>query len=332
MAESSTLAPRWAPRTNIDRTREIIIQVLLALTLLTIIVPVVVIVGYLLWNGRESLLTWAGKWPTNLNWAFLTEAPRRGLRAGGIAPAITGTLYLVGLTIALAVPTGVLTAVYLNEYATDVVALPATTPTSFRGWCRLRWRLAKPWITRAIRLAILNLAGVPSVVYGLFGVGLFVYFLKFGTSLLAGACTMAILVLPMVITASEEALKTIPTSFREASLALGVSKWQTIWRIVLPNALPGILTGVILSIGRAAGETAPLLFTCMAYTVGAGGFALPHLKEPIMALPGLLFTASITGAPARVQYGTAVVLLVVVLGMNIAAILLRARLRRGKRW
>jgi phosphate transport system permease protein len=298
----------WSRRRQISRTLEGAVRFALGLTTLTIIAPVVLIVIFLLWNSREAFFSWTGQMP-HINWEFLTQGPRRGLREGGIAPAILGTLALVTLTVAMAVPAGVLAAIYLTEYA------------------------RRNALTRAIRLAIVNLAGVPSVVYGVFGVGLFVYTLKFGFSLLSGACTLAVLALPMIITASEEALLTVPASFREASLALGASKWQTIWRIVLPNALPGILTGIILSVGRAAGETAPLLLTCMAFSVvGGNGLSLPKLSEPILTLPTLLYNKYADGAPAASQWGTAVVLAVLVLSMNTTAIVLRTRLRRGRKW
>jgi len=226
----------------------------LGLASIVVIVPVVVIFFILIEKGLPAI-----------NWQFLTAMPRMGMRAGGIFPAIAGTMYLVLGTIVVALPLGVLAAVYLVEYA------------------------RQNWMTRMIEVAIVNLAGVPSVVYGLFGLGLFVIFLKFGSSILAGSLTLSIMVLPVIITASKEALSSVPQSFREASLALGVSKWQTIRCIVLPNALPGILTGTILGISRAAGETAPILFTVAA-------FYLPRLPKSLfdqcMALPYHLYVLS----------------------------------------
>jgi phosphate transport system permease protein len=283
------------------RVKDRIISALLMLSLLAVVVPVLFVVYFLLKEGAPAI-----------TWSFLTQDPRNFMTAGGIRPAILGTIYLVILTILLAVPIGVLAAVYLTEYA-------------------------KPnFVTRAIRLAIVNLAGVPSVVYGLFGLGLFVYALNFDISLLAGACTLAVLVLPLIITASEEALLTVPASFREASLALGASKWETIWRVVLPSSLPGILTGIILALGRAAGETAPIMFTCAVFYYPLFDLK-PHLDSPLMALPYHLYiiATQVTGDPAvlkPIQWGTALVLLVLVLGMNLVAIILRSHLRRSRRW
>ncbi|HEX9920889.1 MAG TPA: phosphate ABC transporter permease PstA, partial [Candidatus Methylomirabilis sp.] len=206
-----------------------------------------------------------------------------------------------------ALPLGVCAAIYLTEYS------------------------RQGRLTRWIRLAIANLAGVPSVVYGLFGLSLFVIFLKFGTSILAGSLTLAIMILPVIITASEEALLAVPRSFREASLALGATQWQTIWKIVLPNAIPGILTGAILGISRAAGETAPILFTVAA-------FYLPSLPKSIfdqaMALPYHLYVIAtqIPNIKMETKAGTALVLLILVLSMNLGAILIRSRFRRRKKW
>lgn len=242
-----------------------------------------------------------------LSWTFLTTMPSQGMRAGGIYPALVGTLELVGLTVLFALPMGVASAIYLTEYA------------------------AETWLTRLVRLAIVNLSGVPSVVYGLFGLGLFVIFLRFGTSLLAGAMTLAIMILPVIITASEEALRSVPKSFREVSLSLGASHWQTIRHAVLPFAVPGIMTGTILGIGRAAGETAPILFTVAA-------FYLPRLPTSVfdqaMALPYHLYviTTQIPNIPALQRYGTALVLLLLVLSLNLLAVILRARFRRRRQW
>lgn len=242
-----------------------------------------------------------------LSWSFLTTMPSNGMREGGILSPIVGTLYLVACTIAIALPLGLLSAIYLSEYA---------RPGPF---------------TRLIRLAIVNLAGVPSIVYGLFGYGIFVLLLGFGASILAGSLTLALLILPVIIVAVEEALSAVPQSFREASLALGATKWRTIRRVVLPNALPGITTGAILGIGRAAGETAPILFTVAA-------FYMPHLPRTIldkaMALPYHLFIIStqVPNAPLGVQWGTALTLLLIVLGMNLIAALIRAHYRRKQVW
>lgn len=242
-----------------------------------------------------------------LSWRFLVEYPKEGMRAGGIFPALVGTLYLSVGTAIISLPLGVITAIYLNEYA------------------------PKGRLSRLIRIAIVNLAGVPSVVYGLFGLAVFVMLFRFGVSLIAGIFTLSILVLPIVITAAEEGLRAVPMSFREASLALGATKWQTIRRVVLPNALPGIATGAILAVSRAAGETAPILFTCAAYY-------LPRLpKSPfdeIMALPYHVYVIStqVPNAPLSIQYGATVVLMGLVFIINLFAILWRMRIRRAKKW
>lgn len=244
-----------------------------------------------------------------ISWEFLTAMPRRGGAEGGILPAIVGTLYLVLGTIAVSLPLGMAAAVYLAEYA----------------------KLGR--FTQTIRLAIATLAGVPSIVFGLFGLGLFVIFLRFGASIIAGCFTLACMVLPIIIVSSEEALRAVPQSLREASLALGATKWQTIYRSVLPYSISGMLTGSILAVGRAAGETAPILLTVAA-------FYLPKLPrsmfDQVMALPYHLYVLA-TQHPevAKVepmQYATALVLLVLVLAVNLAAILLRIHVRKKYRW
>ena len=268
----------------------------LFLATVVIVLPAIAVIGAIVIHGISAI-----------SWSFLTTMPTQGMRAGGIFPAIVGTLELVGLTVVFALPMGVATAIYLTEYA------------------------AENWLTRLIRLAIVNLSGVPSVVYGLFGLGLFVTFLRFGTSLLAGALTLAIMILPVIITASEEALRSVPKSFREISLSLGASHWQTIRHAVLPFAIPGIMTGTILGISRAAGETAPILFTVAAFYLPR----LPHsVFDQAMALPYHLYVIStqIPNIPAPQRYGTALVLLVIVLSLNAAAVILRARFRRRRQW
>jgi phosphate transport system permease protein len=233
--------------------------------------------------------------------------PSNGMRAGGIWPAILGTFYLTIGTTLFAVPVGIAAAIYLSEYASEN-----------------RW-------TRSIRLAIISLAGIPSVVYGLFGLGLFVLFLEFGTSILAGSLTLAIMTLPVIISTAEEAIRAVPQAFRTVSISVGATKWQTIRRIVLPQALPGILTGVILGLERAAGETAPILFT-------AAAFFLPQLPnspfDATMALPYHLFVIStqVPGMPIEIQYGTALVLLIFVLSMNIVATAIRSYARKRRQW
>jgi len=266
-----------------------------AATVMTVL-PIVFVVGYIAWLGLPAI---SGE--------FLTALPREGMRAGGILPAIVGTVYLTLGTGLIAVPLGVAAGIYLAEYAKD------------------------NQLTRAIRIAIINLAGIPSVVYGLFGLGLFVLFLHFGTSIIAGCLTLSIMTLPVIISTAEEALRAVPQSFRVVSISLGGTKWQTIWRIVLPQALPGILTGVILGLERAAGETAPILFTVAAFFLPR----LPHsIFDATMALPYHLFVIStqVPGMPIRIQYGTALVLLVFVLGMNITATFIRARARARRQW
>ncbi|MEW6670307.1 MAG: phosphate ABC transporter permease PstA [Thermodesulfobacteriota bacterium] len=240
-----------------------------------------------------------------INWAFLTQPPMDSMTRGGILPCIVGTLGLSIGALAIAFPIGVASAIYLNEYARPGRVL------------------------RIIRLGINNLAGVPSVVFGLFGLAFFVIYLKIGVSLLAGALTLGAMTLPVIIGASEEALKAVPDSYREASLGLGATKLQTIFRVVLPAALPGILTGGILGIGRAAGETAPIMFT-------AAVFFTPYLPksvfDKIMALPYHIYVLATAGTEIEktrpLQYGTALVLIALVLGINLTAILYRSRLRR----
>jgi phosphate transport system permease protein len=280
---------------NPYRTQNIAFFFLLLATLL-IVVPVGLIVVIIIQKGLPAI-----------NWQFLTDIPRQGMRAGGIFPAIVGTLYLVTGAIIFALPIGLLAAIYLSEYSKDNI------------------------LSRMVKLSIVNLAGVPSVVYGLFGLALFVVFLKFGASILSGSLTLGIMILPIIITTSREALESVPQSFREVSLSLGASKWQTIRNIVLPNAIPGILTGTILGLGRAAGETAPILFTVAA-------FYLPQLPKSVfeqaMALPYHLYVIStqVPNVDEKVRYGTALVLLTIVLAMNLIAIVIRYRFRKKKKW
>jgi len=244
-----------------------------------------------------------------ISWEFLTEAPRDSMTRGGIFPAIVGTLCLTLGAMLVALPLGVCAAIYLSEYA-------------------------KPGkVLSVVRLGIQNLAGVPSVVFGLFGLALFVVFFGFGVSILAGSLTLGLLILPTVIGASEEALRQVPDTFREASLALGATKWQTVRKVILPAALPGILTGSILGLGRAAGETAPIMFT-------AATFYTLHLPDSVldgvMALPYHVYVLATAGTHIEqtrpLQYGTVLVLIALVLGLNLTAIIIRTRLRRQKKW
>lgn len=243
-----------------------------------------------------------------ISWEFLSQAPRRGMTEGGIFPAIMGTFLVTIITTILAVPMGMFTAIYLNEYAKQTR------------------------LTRIIRLSIRNLSGVPSIVYGLFGVILFVNVLRFGTSILSAGLTLGLLTLPWTITASEEALKAIPNSYREGSLALGATQWQSIRTNVLPYALPGMLTGTVLGLSRAAGETAPIMFTGAAFYLP---FLPKSLGDQFMALPYHLYVmATQHHAISQVRplaYGTALVLLLLILMMNLAVIIVRYRLRRLKR-
>jgi phosphate transport system permease protein len=270
--------------------------ILLALAVLVVVVPILLVIGVIFVRGMEAI-----------NWEFLFSMPRDGMKAGGIFPAIVGTLLLILGTALAAIPVGVGGAIYLSEYARDT------------------------WLTRTIRLAIVNLAGIPSVVYGLFGLGMFVLFLQFGTSILAGSLTLAIMTLPIIISTSEEALLSVPTEFRTVSFSLGGTRWQGIRKVVLPQALPGIITGVILGLLRAAGETAPILFTVAA-------FYLPSLPRSIfdqtMALPYHLYVIStqVPGMPEKMQYGTALVLLLLVLSLSLVATIIRSYFRRRRQW
>ncbi|MBN2515376.1 MAG: phosphate ABC transporter permease PstA [Deltaproteobacteria bacterium] len=244
-----------------------------------------------------------------INWEFLTQPPRDSMTKGGIMPAILGTFYLTAGAIIIALPLGVASAIYLSEYAKQGPVI------------------------RIIRVGVNCLAGVPSIVFGLFGLGLFVVFLQFGSCVLSGALTLGFLILPTIIGASEEALKAVPQTFREASLGLGVSKWQTILRIVLPNALPGILTGSILGIGRAAGETAPIMFTAAAFFTSK----LPKsIFDEVMALPYHVYVLATAGTHIEetrpLQYGTVLVLVALVLGVDLIAIIIRSYVRKKKRW
>ena len=278
------------------RTAQRIAFFILFLATACVVLPVGVVLAVIFKNGAAAI-----------NWQFLTEMPRSGMRAGGILPAIVGTFYLVAGAILFALPLGLFAAIYLSEYSK-----------------------ASP-MNRVIRLAIINLAGVPSVVFGLFGLALFVGFFRFGASILSGSLTLGVMILPVIITSSREAIDAVPRSFREVSLSLGATKLQTIRHAVLPHALPGILTGTILGIGRAAGETAPILFTVAA-------FYLPRLPKSIfdqvMALPYHLYVLStqVPNVDAKIRYGTALVLLAIVLLMNLVAITIRSYFRSQKKW
>lgn len=269
---------------------------LLTLIAVLTVLPIIGVIAHIISKGAPAL-----------SWEFVSGFPHDGMRAGGILPAIAGTLYLTLGTAIFSVPLGIGAAIYLSEYAADNL------------------------LTRLIRLAIINLAGIPSVVYGLFGLGLFVIFLNFGTSLLAASLTLSIMTLPVIISTAEEALRSVPQVFRTVSISMGGTQWQTIRRIVLPEALPGIITGVILGLERAAGETAPILFTGAAFFLPR----LPHSPfDATMALPYHLFVIStqVPEMPVKIQYGTALVLLAFVVIMNLTATFIRSRARAKRQW
>lgn len=265
------------------------------LSLLTVL-PILGIVIFIIFKGIPGI-----------SWEFLTTMPSNGMREGGILPAIIGTFLLTLGCFLFAVPLGIAAGIYMADYAAD-------TP-----------------MTRAIRIAIISLAGVPSVVYGLFGLGLFVVFFKMGVSILAAAMTLAIMTLPVVISTTEESLRTVPNAFRVVSISLGATRWQTIRRIIMKEGMPGILTGVILGLERAAVETAPILFTGAA-------FYLPTLPtsplDPTMALPYHIYVIStqVPGMPLTIQYATVLVMLSFVLIMNVVATIIRSRARAKRQW
>lgn len=284
-------AVRAAARGAAKRRRQALVFGLFGALVFCALAPLVIILIYLLAGGLPAI-----------SWEFLTRGPSNMMRSGGIFPALVGTFLLVLGSSLVAVPLGVAGGLYLSEFA---------RPGPF---------------TRLIRLAVLNLAGVPSVVYGLFGLSLFVVFLKMGVSVLAGSLTLGVMVLPIIISATEEAARNVPASHRHASLALGATKWTTVRHVVLPGAMPGILTGAILAVSRVAGETAPIMFT-------AAAFFLPRLPtsplDPVMALPYHLYVLSteVARADPRLRTGTALVLVTLVLLSNLLAIVLRARMR-----
>ncbi len=283
-----------------ERQEIIVRNLLLAMTLL-IVLPLVLIIFYLVFKAAPIL-----------SLDFLLKNPIHGMRDGGIWAPLLGTIYLVLISLAIAMPIGIFAAVYLNEYA------------------------RASWITRVVNLAVVNLAGVPSIVHALFGLGAFVLFAGIGRSILAASLTLAIMTLPVIIASTKEALAAVPLSFREACWNVGATRWQTIRHVVLPNSISGILTGVILQVSRAAGETAPIMFT------GAVFFKAIHEGDPFayglldqcMALSMHLFTIStqVPDVPEALPYGTAVVLLGVVLSVNALAILLRIKIRGRKKW
>lgn len=286
-----------APRKKVNRklVQQAGFNMIRLITLATIL-PILGIVVYIAFKGAPAI-----------SWEFISTMPRDGMRAGGILPAIIGTLYLMVGTGLISIPLGIAAGIYLAEYAND------------------------NWWTRLIRIAIISLAGVPSVVYGLFGLGLFVLFFEFGISIISAALTLSIMTLPVIISTTEEAMRSVPYKFRVVGISLGGTQWQTIRKVILPRALPGIITGIILGLERAVGETAPILFT-------GATFFLPHLPtspmDATMALPYHIYVIStqIPGMPVTIQYGTVLVLLAFVLAMNLIASVIRSRARAKRQW
>ena len=281
-----------------DKNRQIerLWKLLFLVMTILLIVPVVVILSVLAYKGGPVLSI-----------DFLFTEPTDGMTAGGVLPALVGTVWLVTVALLASVPIGVAAALYLSEYAPD------------------------NWLTRAINLAIINLAGVPSIVHALFGVGAFVLFFKFGTSILAASLTLAVMTLPVVIVATRESLQAVPQAFREACWNMGATRWQTIRRVVLPNSISGILTGVILEVSRTSGETAPIMFTGAA-------FFLPFLPQSVydqtmaMSLHLFVISTQVPGVPEALPFGVALVLISMVLIMNAISISFRVYLRGKKKW
>ncbi len=296
-AESPAVTARLATDSIAGRHRtEALVKLALLTATLVAALPALAIVGILLVKGAPAL-----------SWEFLFEMPLNGMTAGGIFPAIVGTIWLVGVSLLFAVPVGVLAGVYLSEYAGESL------------------------LARLVDLAIINLAGVPSIVHALFGLGAFVMFLEFGASILSAGLTLGVMTLPVIITSTKAALRSVPHTFRVACWNLGITRWQTIRHVVLPNALPGILTGVILQVSRAAGETAPILFTGAA-------FYLPILPRGVfsqtMALSMHVFVlvTQVPNVSDTLKYGTALVLVGTVLLFNSFSIALRLYLRQNRKW
>jgi phosphate transport system permease protein len=294
VAASNPFAPSSLERRK--KATETVVQCMLGATTFLLLVPVAAIFGYLLVKA----------WPA-LGISFLLENPTNNMTAGGIWAPLVGTFFLVLLSLSLAAPIGILAGVYLNEYARD------------------------NWATRSVNLAVMNLAGVPSIVHGLFGVGAFVFFAHMGRSMLAASCTLAVMTLPVIITSTREALSAVPMAFREACWNMGATRWQTIRTIVLPNSISGILTGVILQVSRAAGETAPILFTGVVFSMDVHDYGL---HERCMALSYHLFALAtqVPDVSDGIVFGTAVVLIALVLAVNGCSIGLRSYLRSRKKW
>lgn len=287
--------------TSRKQLSEVMARTVFLLMTLLMVVPLLLIIGYLVYQA----------WPI-LSLDFLLTNPKHGMRAGGIWSPLLGTIYLVVISLAVATPIGVLAAVFLNEYARD------------------------NWFTRIVNLAVVNLAGVPSIVHALFGLGAFVLFARLGKSILAASLTLAIMTLPVIIASTKEALAAVPKAFREACWNVGATRWQTIRHIVLPNSISGILTGVILQVSRAAGETAPIMFTGAVFfkAIQEGHLFAYGLFDQCMALSMHLFTIStqVPDVPKALPYGTAVVLVSSILAVNALSIIIRVRLRTRRKW
>ena len=289
------------PLTRRKQAGEFIAKMIFLMMTLLMVLPLLLIVGYLFYRA----------WPI-LSLDFLLSNPRQGMRAGGIWSPLLGTIDLVVISLVIATPIGVLAAVFLNEYARD------------------------NWFTRVVNLAVVNLAGVPSIVHALFGLGAFVLFAGLGKSILAASLTLAIMTMPVIIASTKEALASVPMSFREACWNVGATRWQTIRHVVLPNSISGILTGVILQVSRAAGETAPIMFTGAVFfkAIREGDVFAYGLRDQCMALSMHLFTIStqVPDVPKALPFGTAIVLLGTVLAVNALAIIVRIRLRARRKW
>ena len=287
--------------TQRKKRNEKIAQGIFAVMVACIVIPLFLIVGYLVKEGASLI-----------SWDFLTTNPTGGMRKGGIWSALLGTFWLVGVSLFISAPIGVFAAVYLNEYAKD------------------------NWFNRVVNLAVVNLAGVPSIVHALFGLGAFVLFAHMGRSIIAAALTLAIMTMPVIIASTKESLSSVPRQFREACWNVGATRWQTIWRIVLPNSISGILTGVILQVSRTAGETAPIMFTGAVFyrKIEEGNIFAYGLSDQCMALSMHLFTVTtqVTNAPHALPFAIATVLLAFVLLVNLTAILFRSWLRGRKKW
>ena len=301
--QDGTPSTRFTTTAHVRRklAHELIARIVFGTMTGLMLLPLFLILGFLVYKGSGLI-----------SWEFLTANPRKGMTEGGLWSALLGTIWLVLVSLSVSAPIGVLAAVYLNEYARD------------------------NWFTRIVNLAVVNLAGVPSIVHALFGLGAFVLFFGMGRSILAAALTLAVMTMPVVITSTREALGAVPMSFREACWNVGATRWQTIRRIVLPNSISGILTGVILEISRKAGETVPIMFTGAVFyrKIAEGDFFAYGLTDQCMALSMHLYTVTtqVTGAPKELPYAVATVLIVAIILINSSAIVVRTWLRSHRKW